>query len=306
MNSRNFAGVVAAVLAVLTSTATFAQSQPLTRGLAENGSPAWFLQTSFPDPGGNTVVDAGGRVTVPARSAAPTRPAAAPSPALPRTPGCSRSPLCGNRLTPGRQALQRVEWEQTMGYTFTYPYVLPPGAGGVPSVALDSKGDLWVFQRKAAGSPQLYKFDPDYKLILQLGDDVIGHQDKAHGMAIDSDDNIWIADTNGATVMKLSPKGELLMTFGERGRRGDWNEAKGQRLLWQPVMIAFGQNGDVYIGEGHADESPNDTDSDDPANNFGAARVIHLDKSGKFISQWYGNSVGQGKFDRYTGSPWIR
>src|SRR4029079_16762715 len=123
---------------------------------------------------GNTVVDADGHVTVPARSAAPARPAAptaAPAPALPRTPGCSRSALCGNRLSPGRQALQRVEWEQTLGYTFTYPYILPAGAGGVPSVALDSKGNLWVFQRKAAGSPQLYKFDPEYKLILQIGDD---------------------------------------------------------------------------------------------------------------------------------------
>jgi streptogramin lyase len=197
--------------------------------------------------------------------------------------------------------LQRVEWEQTLGYTFIYPYVLPPGAGGVPSVALDSKNNLWVFQRKAAGSPQLYKFDPDHKLILQIGDDVIGHQDKAHGMAVDAEDNVWIADTNGATVMKLSPRGELLMTLGERGRRGDWNEAKGQRLLWQPVMIAFGLNGDVYIGEGHADESPNDVDSDDPANTLGAARVIRLDKTGKFISQWYGNSVGEGKFDSVHG-----
>jgi DNA-binding beta-propeller fold protein YncE len=194
-----------------------------------------------------------------------------------------------------------VQWQQTLGYTFAYPYVLPPGAGGVPSVALDSKGDLWVFQRKAAGIPQLYKFDPEHKLVLQIGDDVIGHQDKAHGMAVDSDDNVWIADTNGATVMKLSPKGELLMTLGERGRRGDWNEAKGQRLLWQPVMIAFGQSGDVYIAEGHADESPNDTDSDDLANNLGAARVLHLDKSAKFIGQWYGNSVGQGKFDSVHG-----
>jgi hypothetical protein len=304
MNARNFSGVVVAVLVILTSTGIFAQSQPPTRGPAENGSPAWFLQGSFPDPGGNTVVDADGHVTIPARSAAPARPAptnASPALALPRTPGCSRSPLCGNRLTPGRQALQRVEWEQTLGYTFAYPYVLPAGAGGIPSVALDSKGNLWVFQRKPAGSPQLYKFDPEYKLILQIGDDVIGHQDKAHGMAIDAEDNVWIADTNGATVMKLSPKGELLMTLGERGRRGDWNEAKGQRLLWQPVMIAFGQNGDVYIGEGHADESPNDADSDDPANSVGAARVIHLDNAGKFISQWYGNSIGQGKFDSVHG-----
>ena len=51
-----------------------------------------------------------------------------------------------------RQSLQRVQWKQTMGYTFTYPYVLPPGFGGVPAVALDSKGNLWVFQRATQGS----------------------------------------------------------------------------------------------------------------------------------------------------------
>ena len=206
MNRRNFAGSAIALGAMFAATVVFSQTQPPTRGPAEGGSPAWFLQGSFPDPGGNTVVDADGHVTVSADGAGGAPPVATtPGPALPRTPGCSRSPLCGNRLTPGRQALQRVQWEQTMGYTFTYPYALPPGAGGVPSVALDSKGNLWVFQRKAAGSPQLYKFDPNHKLILQIGDDVIGHQDKAHGMAVDADDNVWIADTNGATVMKLSP-----------------------------------------------------------------------------------------------------
>ena len=300
MNARHFAAG-----AVLTTTVLFAQTQPPMRGAAEGGSPAWVLQGSFPDPTGNTSVDAEGNVTVLPRTAgrgAPaTAPAATPSTPLPRTPGCSRSPLCGNRLTPGRQSLQRVTWEETLGYTFTFPYVLPPGSGGVPSVALDSKGNLWAFQRKAAGSPQLYKFDPSYKLILQIGDDVIGHQDKAHGMAVDADDNVWIVDTNGATVMKLSPEGKLLMTLGERGRRGDWNESRGQRLLWQPVMLAFGPNGDIYIAEGHADESPNDTESDDPANNIGAARIIRLDKTGKFISQWFGNSVGQGKFDSSHG-----
>jgi hypothetical protein len=301
MNARNFDGVAVAVIsAILSATGALAQTQPPTRGPAEGGSPAWYLSGSFPDPGGNTVVDADGRVTVPPRTSG-TAPGASATPALPPTPGCSRSPVCENRLTPGRQALQRVTWEQTLAYTFTYPYVLPPGAGGVPAVALDSKGNLWVFQRKAAGIPQLYKFDANYKLILQVGDDVIGHQEKAHGMAVDAEDNVWISDTNGATVMKLSPEGRLLMTIGERGRRGDWNEVREQRLLWQPVMIAFGESGDVYIGEGHANESPNDTDSADPANNVGAARVIRLDKTGKFINQWYGNSVGQGKFDSVHG-----
>jgi hypothetical protein len=305
MNARHFIGVSAAVLGTtLIATGAFAQTQPPSRGPAEGGSPAWFLQGSFPDPGGNTIVDSEGHVTIPQRNAVSARlvPTAVSGAALlPPTPGCGRSPLCGNRVTPGRGTLQRVEWEQTLGYTFTYPYVLPEGPGGVPSVALDSKGNLWVFQRKPAGNPQLFKFDANRKLVLQIGDDVIAHQDKAHGMAVDSEDNVWIADANGATVMKLSPAGQLLMTIGTRGRRGDWDEAKGQRLLWQPLMIAFGQNGDIYIGEGHANESPNDTDSGDPANTIGAARVIHLDKTAKFINQWYGNSVGQGKFDAVHG-----
>ena len=132
-------------------------------------------------------------------------------------------------------------------------------------------------------------------------------------MAVDAEDNVWITAANSATVMKISADGKLLLTLGERGRRGDWDEAKGQRLLWQPVMIAFAPNGDVYIGEGHANESPNDTDSEDAANNIGAARIIHLDKNGRFINQWYGNEVGQGKFssahglavDPTTGDVWI-
>jgi DNA-binding beta-propeller fold protein YncE len=238
-------------------------------------------------------------VTIPPRGG--TAPAAvAASAPVADTPACRRSPLCGNRLGRSRQALQRVQWKQTMGYTFTYPYVLPPGFGGVPAVALDSHGNLWVFQRADAGKPQLFKFDPDHKLILQVGPDVIGYQDKAHGMAVDADDNVWITAANSATVMKISPAGALLMTLGERGRRGDWDEAKGQRLLWQPVMIAFAPNGDVYIGEGHANESPNDVDKS-ATNSIGAARVLHFDKNGKFIDQWFGNHAGQGHFSMVHG-----
>ena len=322
MRGRNFAAVAAVALGmILSETVGFSQSQPPTQGPAVGGSPAWFLQGSFADPTGRTTVDANGNVTVPPRAggsggrgAAPNTAAAALSPpAAGDTPACRRSPLCGKRSGIPRQSLQRVQWKQTMGYTFTYPYVLPPGFGGVPAVALDSKSNLWVFQRADAGKPQLFKFDPNYKLILHVGHDVIGYQDKAHGMAVDAEDNVWICAANGSTVMKLSPEGKLLMTIGTPGRRGDWNEATGQRLLWQPLMVAFAPNGDVYIGEGHANESPNDTDSDDPGNSIGAARVIHLDKNGKFINQWYGNEVGQGKFsavhglavDPRTGDVWI-
>ena len=293
------------------------QTKPPIEGPAVGATPAWFLQGSFPDPGGRTIVEPGGKVTVPPRPtpSAPAGRGAAPGAfaTAGAVPGCNRSPLCGRRNGIPRQSLQRVQWKQTLGYTFAYPYALPPGFGGVPSVALDSKGNLWVFQRAERGKPQLFKFDPHAKLVLQVGEDVIGYQEKAHGMAVDAEDNVWITAAGSATVMKISPDGKLLLTLGTTGRRGDWDEAKGQRLLWEPVMVAFAPNGDVYIGEGHANESPNDTDSGDPANNIGAARIIHLDKNGKFINQWFGNEVGQGKFssshglaiDPKNGDVWI-
>lgn len=194
---------------------------------------------------------------------------------------------------------RRVETND--GSHLRVPVDLPEGGGDVSAVGINSKGHLWVFQRNAVGKPQLFEFGPDHKLIRTVGDDVIGHQDKAHGMAIDAEDNAWICDANGATVMKLGPEGKLLVTLGVRGKRGDWDEARGQRLLWQPLDLAFAPNGDIYIGEGHANESPNDTDSRDPTNTLGAARVIHLDKNGTFINQWYGNSVGQGTFSTTRG-----
>src|SRR5947207_5520663 len=241
MNRRNLAGVAAVAFGVtLGGTLAVSQSQPPTQGPAVGETPGWFLQGSFPDPTGRTIVEPGGRVTVPAREGrAGGRGAGAAgaggrggggrgaaAAATGGIPGCSHSPLCGHRGGTPRGSLQRVQWKQTMGYTFTYPYVLPPGFGGVPSVALDSKGNLWVFQRADAGKPQLFKFDPNYKLVHRVGPDAIGYQDKAHGMAVDADDNVWITAANGATVMKLSPEGKLLMTIGVSGHRGDWNEAR--------------------------------------------------------------------------------
>ena len=211
---------------------------------------------------------------------------------------CTRSPICA--WGKERNIIAHEVRRPDMGFTYAYPFALPEGGGGVAAVAINSKGHLFAFQRNAAGKPQLFEFDGNHKLVRAIGDDVIGHQNKAHGMAIDAQDNIWICDENGDTVMKLSPDGKLLMTIGVRGQRGDWDEAKGQRLLWQPLHLAFAPNGDIYIGEGHANESPNDTDKS-PTNKVGAARVLHLDKNGKFINQWFGNHAGQGHFSMVHG-----
>src|SRR5262245_26702512 len=107
-NLARFAAV-ALGCAILIVFEAFAQTQPPTHGPAENGSPAWFLRGSFPDPGGNTAVATDGHVTVLPRTGGGA-PAAATGATLPRLPACGRSPVCGNRITPGRQSLQRVQW----------------------------------------------------------------------------------------------------------------------------------------------------------------------------------------------------
>src|SRR5206468_6725722 len=87
------------------------------------------------------------------------------------------------------------------------------------------------------GRPQLSKWDSKGKLLLTIGDNVITHHAKAHGIAVDAQDNLWITDAAGATAQKISPEGKVLMTIGVRGHRGDWDEAKGQRYLWDPLMV---------------------------------------------------------------------
>jgi sugar lactone lactonase YvrE len=293
-------GMAAALIA---ASASWAVAQELS-GPAANGSPAWFLQQPAPPKPA-----AGGagpkRTTVTNESGI----------AL-----CAHSTVCDpvHGGSAERGALARVQWKQ-MGYNFSYPLALPvtdDGGvyhSGVPAVAIDSKDNLWVFQRNLAGKPQLFEFDPNNRLIRTVGDDVIGHQEKAHGMAVDAQDNVWIVDADGSTIKQISPEGKLLKIIGVRNRRGDWDEARGQRLLWQPMDLAFASNGDIYIAEGHSNESPNDVESGDPVNRIGAARIIHLDRSGKFINQWFGNSVGQGKFsmahgigvDPRNGDVWI-
>src|SRR3569833_1312666 len=266
-------------------------------------SPGWFLQ----EPASPAGARPGGRANFASLNGA-------------GIPPCSHSPVCdpAHGGSADRGALARVQWRQTMGYAFSYPFQVSPDDGGsyhsgVPAVGTDSKDNLWVFPRTSAGHPQLFKYNAAHKLILTVPESVLGHQQKAHGMAVDPFDNVWVADGDGSTVTELNSAGKDMKVIGVKNRRGDWNEAKGQRLLWQPMMMAFSRNGDVFIAEGHANERPNATDSDSPDSSIGAARIVPLDRTAKFINQWFGNSVGQGKFsmahgvavDPLNGDVWI-
>src|ERR1700761_2237531 len=159
---RLVAGLMLLAAPVLAQT----NGQAVTSGPAANGSPGWHLAPSYPDPTGHTAVDANGVVTVPPRAGG--RGAPDPIRATDDVPGCRGSTVCTRRGGFPRGQLLRVNWDTMPGWTPDYSYHLPPGLGGLPSVGLDSKGNLWAFQRRAPGEAQLMKFDANKKLVLSV------------------------------------------------------------------------------------------------------------------------------------------
>ena len=160
------------------------------------------------------------------------------------------------------------------------PLIFPAGtslAGAAASVAFDSKGHLFVLTR---GNPSLYEFDNNGKFIRSFGD---GLFTRSHGLRIDSDGNIWATDVGAHTVLKLNPQGQVLMTLGTKGQRGDWTDSA--HLLNEPNDIAIARNGDIFVAQGHT-PGPN-----------GDARVLKFDKTGKLIKSWGGKGKEPGKFD---------
>ena len=152
--------------------------------------------------------------------------------------------------------------------------------GASSDVAFDSKGHLFVLSR---GAQPITEFDENGKFIRSFGD---GLFTRSHGLRIDKDGDIWATDVGAHTVMKLSPKGEVLLTLGTKGKAGEWNEGAQSRLFNEPNDIVFAPNGDFFVTQGHT-----------PGAGKGDPRVLKFDKNGNFIKTWGGKGTEPGKFD---------
>lgn len=156
---------------------------------------------------------------------------------------------------------------------------LPEGIkmGASSGVAFDAQGHMWVLNR---GEHPLMEFDGNGKMLRAMGE---GMFNRGHGLRIAPDGNIWTTDVQGHTVMKWSTKGEVVLTLGTRGQSGNWDEAAGTRLLFEPADLAFAPNGDVFVVQGHG---------------RGDGRVLRFTNAGKFITSWGGKGSEPGKFDQ--------
>jgi DNA-binding beta-propeller fold protein YncE len=159
-------------------------------------------------------------------------------------------------------------------------FELPDGLemGAPASVAFDSKGHMFVLTR---GERAFFEFDRNGAFVRAFGERLFT---RAHGLHIDRDDNLWATDVSAHVVMKLSPRGDVLLMLGTKGEAGEWNEATGSRKFDQPNDVTVGANGDVFVVQGHTPGPKGDP------------RVLKFDKNGRFIKSWGGKGPGPGQF----------
>ena len=126
-------------------------------------------------------------------------------------------------------------------------------------------------------------YDLDGNLIKSFGAGLITWP---HGMTVDADDNVWVADAVGYapvpegighTIMKFSPDGELLMRLGKEGVAGN-----GTDVFNKPSDMLVAPDGSIFVVDGH----------DAGGNN----RVMKFDKDGNFILQWGKTGKEDGEF----------
>jgi len=171
-------------------------------------------------------------------------------------------------------------------------FKLPEGRkwGSTSCVDVDSKGHIWIAERcggnSCAGKTEdpILEFDAQTgKLLKSFGGGMFIFP---HGIAIDKQDNIWIADGQGQdgkghVAIKLSPDGKVLMTLGKPGVAGD---GKSEDTFNQPDDVAVAPNGDIFVAEGHSVGT-------------GTARIVKFDKTGKYLMQFGHHGSGPGEFE---------
>jgi peptidylamidoglycolate lyase len=197
--------------------------------------------------------------------APPATPAPA-SPAAPAQPAAGRGGRGGRGGTP---RVIHVPDAPALPYiAVEHPLTLPPDmtTGVIASVAINSKGHVFLYQRMPV---PVLEFDAQGRFVRGLRE---GTQTRAHSIRVDASDNIWLVDSADATVTKLSPQGEVLLTLGTKGVSGRGAEAAATPLFDVPSDVAIAPNGDIFVSQGEAG-------GPDP-------RVIHFDARGRFVNTW--------------------
>ena len=190
---------------------------------------------------------------------------------------------------------------------------LPAGRkwGTTAGIDIDPKdGNVWAYERCGAGGAgggpvdcdntpldPIFKFDRHTgKVLANFGKGVMV---TPHGISVDKDGNVWIADfaankdgTKGMQVHKFSPQGKLLLSLGQAGKPGN---ADGQ--FNQPNDVVVGPDGSIYVADGHDAQGMTTQQAINDGLKRGAtSRISKFSAGGKFIKSWGSIGVKHGEF----------
>lgn len=142
-------------------------------------------------------------------------------------------------------------------------------------------GNIYLLSRCLQNSctgrsePALLKLDPSGQLLASWGS---GMFDFPHGLDLDDEGNVWVADQRGHQVVKFDAEGNHLLTIGERGTAGD------PPLLNEPTDVVVAPTGEIFVTEGHS-FAP------------GANRVTKYAPDGRLLMSWGQTGSGPGEFN---------
>ena len=112
-------------------------------------------------------------------------------------------------------------------------------------LAIDSKDNVYVTDR---GNNRIQKFSPDGEFLLKWGKnggdgtagDGNGEFDFPHEIAVDKNDNVYVADTMNKRVQVFDSRGNFLFKLG------------GEEVFVTPKIVAVDNDLNIYIGDaGH-------------------------------------------------------
>ena len=173
----------------------------------------------------------------------------------------------------------------------------------VTSVAVKKDGNILVMHR---GDDPILEYKPNGDLVGPFGDvkfshgkvmpmqkdvaasgrkpDMSGYQAVygaagcsncgAHEIRVDPEGNVWVVDSPGQIITKMSPQGKTLMVMGTREKPG-----QSQTSFYLPTDIAFAPNGELIVTDG-----------------YGNARVMRFTKDGKYLGEFGSRGTGPGQF----------
>jgi DNA-binding beta-propeller fold protein YncE len=141
----------------------------------------------------------------------------------------------------------------------------------VAAVAVDSKDQIYVFNR---GEHPVIVFDRQGNFLRSWGEGVFK---RAHGLHIDSHDNLYCTDDGDHTVRRCTPMGKIELTIGIPGKPAPYMSGE---PFHRCTHTALSPKGEIYVSDG-----------------YGNARVHKFSPAGKLILSWGESGTEPGQFN---------